>query len=419
MNILHQIHSLKNSKLAINSILLFAGNMAVNVFAYLYHLIVGRILGPVGYGELAALLSLLYIVSVPSEVLRTVSMKFFSQMYAKQQLGQAKALYMSFIKYIAVIGVMGFFVCMPFVGSLKQFLNISNDTYFLWLYLLFAFQLLSGLSAGVLLAFQKFVMSTLTANIMIVTRLVFGVVSAPFGVGASLAATAIAAIVGMSSYIFPFKKLFRDPAQTAQFTAKDIIKYSMPTLFSLLGLTALYSMDIILVKHYFSPVDAGIYSSLAILGKVIFFASSSIGFVLFPVMAHKWELGKPIHREFFSSVVAVGALSFGIAGVYFIFPELVVNLLFGAKFMAAAKYVGIFGVFLAFFSVASILMNAYLAIGKTRVSIFMIAASIAQIIGISYLHANLAQVIYINISVVAILSVSLMLYYPYVKNRIS
>ena len=58
-------------------LVVMGGAMAANVSAYLYHLIVGRILGPVAYGELAALLALFFILNVPSSVLQTISVKFF------------------------------------------------------------------------------------------------------------------------------------------------------------------------------------------------------------------------------------------------------------------------------------------------------------------------------------------------------
>src|SRR5690606_35205120 len=46
------------------SSIMILGSLGANAINYLYHLIMGRALGPVDYGKLAAIFSLLYIVSV-------------------------------------------------------------------------------------------------------------------------------------------------------------------------------------------------------------------------------------------------------------------------------------------------------------------------------------------------------------------
>ena len=85
------------------SAIMFGGTMVTNVLAYLYHLVVGRILGPVGYGELAALLSIFYILNSPSIVIQNILVKFFSQLKAKQDLGQAKRLFLRITRYLLLI----------------------------------------------------------------------------------------------------------------------------------------------------------------------------------------------------------------------------------------------------------------------------------------------------------------------------
>ena len=45
---------------------------------------------------------------------------------------------------------------------------------------------------------------------------------------------------------------------------------------------------LILVKHFFSPHDAGIYAGLSLIGRVIFFFSAPIASVMFPVIVQKY-----------------------------------------------------------------------------------------------------------------------------------
>jgi O-antigen/teichoic acid export membrane protein len=177
----------------------------------------------------------------------------------------------------------------------------------------------------------------------------------------------------------------------------------------------LYSADVVLVKHFFDPHLAGIYSSLSVLGKVIFFASNAIGFVVFPMLAEKRELRQKTDELVKMSLVFVGCVSGILTSVYFLFPSTVVRILFGNSFDEAIPYLGYFGIFLSFFSLSSILTNIFLAIGNRKFSLLLLAASIAQIIGISIFHSTLKQVIVTNSLITVILFFSLLIYYPHGK----
>ena len=52
------------------------------------------------------------------------------------------------------------------------------------------------------------------------------------------------------------------------------------------------TMDLILVKHFFSDQDAGVYATLSILGKIIYFAASPVASVMFPIVAGKHAKGE-------------------------------------------------------------------------------------------------------------------------------
>ena len=66
------IKKLINHPLFSGSAIVFVGNMTANVVNYLYHLIMGRMLGPVEYGVLASLYSVLYLVGIiPSSAATT------------------------------------------------------------------------------------------------------------------------------------------------------------------------------------------------------------------------------------------------------------------------------------------------------------------------------------------------------------
>jgi O-antigen/teichoic acid export membrane protein len=67
-----------SSQLISGSLVMTLGTAVAGVFNYLYHLFMGRMLGPVDYGILASLISLAYLLSVPTATLNLVIVKFVS-----------------------------------------------------------------------------------------------------------------------------------------------------------------------------------------------------------------------------------------------------------------------------------------------------------------------------------------------------
>ncbi len=391
------------------------GAMAANVSAYLYHLIVGRILGPVAYGELAALLALFFILNVPSSVLQTISVKFFSSLRARNEHGQIRTL---FVKTTFVtLALEGIFLVllMPFFRIISEFLQIKDSSYLFYLYLTVSVYMVSIVPMSVLQAYQKFPEVAVFTNIGMFIRLVLSVFAAQFGVGLTLIANLISNCLSYIGYFFPLKFIFRYTASPLLLSKKAVAKYSIPAFVATLCITLLYSIDVVLVKHFFDPHQAGIYSSLSVLGKVIFFASNAVGFVVFPMIAERRELKKKIDGLVIVALSFVGGVSGVLTILYFIFPSFVVRILFGNAFDEAIPFLGFFGIFLSFFSLSSILSNIYLAIGNTKFSFFMLLASVTQILGIFIFHETLLQVIMINSVITGVLFVSLLLYYPYGK----
>lgn len=397
------------------SAVVFIGTMLINISGYLYHVAVGRILGPRQYGELAALLSLLYILNAPSEVFRTILVKYFSSLKARKELGEAKYLFTYSTKIMAGISIVGFLLMLPFASMLTNYLHLTNTAYLLLMYGIFASYFLTIVNISVLQGFQRFTSAMIYANIAGWLRVILGVATAFFGVSWALVGNVMSNILGYISYLLPIRKLLTSESKRYALTKRSALSYSFPVLLATLGITLLYSQDVVLVKHFFDSTQAGIYSSLSVLGKVIFFASSAVGIVVFPIVAERKALQRSSTSIVYLATIAVACISLFITFLYFIFPSLIVRLLFGSAYDAAAPFAGIFAVFLSIFSVSSLLSSICLAENKVFVWILTLGAAVIQYVGISMFHHDLHQVIVVNISIVSILCIMLLFYYSYAR----
>ncbi len=140
-----------------SSAIVFIGSTVANFSGWLYHIVVGRILGPDQYAELSALFALFFILNIFSGVIQTVLMRFFSMLKARQSYGEAVSLYWKSTKIIALSEVVGLFVVLPLIPSVSLFLHISNYWYFVWVYLIFATTTVTVVNNAALQGFQRFI----------------------------------------------------------------------------------------------------------------------------------------------------------------------------------------------------------------------------------------------------------------------
>lgn len=411
------LQNIIKNRLAIDSAIVFAGTMGANIGSYLYHLLIGRMLGTVKYGEISSLFSLLYIFSVPILVAQTILIKYVSAIKAKGSPGQSKTLFLKSSKMLWILSI----CLVPFVLLLSplinNFLHLTDKNSFLLLYIVIAFTLLAIPATSLTQGYQRFIWFGLFSAAVVMVKLVVSIPLAPWGVTGMLCAAIFSAVFIYILYFYPIRDILKVQALPSKINKKDAISYSLPTLMALLGITSMYSTDIILVRHYFTSVEAGLYAALAILGKIIFFASSAIAQVAFPVLSEQTELKNISFRLIRTAILAVVGISVILVGMYFLFPTLIVQLLFGNEYEGAGLYLGSFGVFLALFSIGNVISVICLAIGKVKIYIIPLVLAGAQILLITLYHDSLWSVLYINILLSAVFALFSYYYLFYWKNE--
>ena len=409
-----KISNLINNPLFTGSMVMIIGSNLVNFLNYLYHLIIGRMLGPSDYGELAAIISLIGLLGIIPAPLGTSIIKYISS--AKNNTESANMISWLKIKYFQ--GSFIFFVIVLVISPvMSSFLKIHNISYFILIAVSFLFSLQSGLNRSILqglLRFKEMVITVLAENS---TKLILsiGFVYLGFKVGGAIFALVVAALLGwyVTKQYLRYSKT-RKPNFTPDI--KSMLMFTIPVFIQNFATTSLYSSDVILVKHFFSSHDAGIYAALSTLGKIIFFAAGPIGAVMFPLVSKRSAKGENYKRVFKFSFVATVFLSGAILSVYLLFPSLAIQLLYGSLFLEASSLLLWFGIFITFFTLASLIINYTLSLGRTRVVIFPAIAAVFQIVLIWFFHDSLFSIILISILVNALLLVALLIYSIYSNN---
>ncbi len=119
-----------------------------------------------------------------------------------------------------------------------------------------------------------------------------------------------------------------------------------------------------------------------------------------------------------SSVATIGISLVALLG-YALLPEFIITTIYGAEFLSAAPLLVWMGLFLGLYSVAQLLVNFALAIGKTKVVYLPLVAAIVQIAGIIMWHDSLLTVIQVSLVTTIGLLVTLLIYAITISNRTS
>src|SRR5947209_3157638 len=105
------------------SAIMMVGSTAVNVINYLYHLLMGRLLGPLNYGELAALISLISLIGIIPLSLGLVITKFIASAENEYQI---KSFVNWFSRKVTIVGITLFVIISILSPIISSFLNIKN-----------------------------------------------------------------------------------------------------------------------------------------------------------------------------------------------------------------------------------------------------------------------------------------------------
>lgn len=404
---------LNRSPLVRGSFIVLAGSVITNFGAYLFHLLMGRLLGPANYGILESLISFMYFLGIPVGVLSLVVVKYVSQ--EKKDIKKIGFLISWLLKKSAIYGLIFLIAFLAFFPVLKNLIKVDSFLLFLGLGIAGFISIFQSIYSSTLQGMMKFVELSITNIFSSWIKLIIAVIFVILGfkIGGAVYSISIAAL---ATLFLTYKIIKKFVPLTGQNNNKltnnfsNMGNYSLAILIQNFSFICFFTIDIILARFFLTPTLAGQYASLSVLGKIIFFASSPILSVMFPMVSEKYSNGEKYQKTFFLSLFFVLLISVFISFVYFIFPKTMIGILFGNAYLGGSSDLWLFSVFISIYSVCALLMNFFLSISKTKiiyVSLFFVAL---QIVLISFFHQNISQIVLMNIITLSLFLICLLVY---------
>jgi O-antigen/teichoic acid export membrane protein len=169
-----------------------------------------------------------------------------------------------------------------------------------------------------------------------------------------------------------------------------------------------------LAKHFLSNQDAGLYSAMSLLGKILFFGTISVSVVMFPRVAAIHAAGRRAHRTVNLSLALVAGAGGVVVAAYFLAPNQIVHLLLHKpEYENIASYLGLFSLAMLGLALSNVLVYYFVAVHKRRFVWGVAVGAVAFGILLKLHHGDLGQftssvTIAIDLMAVALLSIYLL-----------
>jgi polysaccharide pyruvyl transferase CsaB len=400
--------------------LLFASMTIVNLGNYLFNLILGRWLGPAAFADLSLIVTLLLMVTLITATLQTISAKFAAAYTADGAEASVYGLRRWLGRGALVFGF-ALLALLALGAPLAQaFFQTSSAWPFVILGIGLPLYFAQGVDRGILQGQMRFGPLALTYQAEMWVRLLAAVVfvalgwainGAVAGLTLSLAATWLVGYAALGGGRRASGKPATAP--TPPLPAADrrsVAAFAGPVVAALVGQVLINNSDILIVKHFFPAEAAGLYAALALIGRIVFFATVSVVAVMFPIAAQRHQKGLSHRHLLWLSLGLVALVSLGVIGFALVAPGLLVRLLFGAAYLPIAPLLWLYAVATALYALANVVISYRLSVGGGGGSMLAVLAGAAQVAGLWLFHGSLGEVVLVQVFLMAALLVALLIW---------
>jgi O-antigen/teichoic acid export membrane protein len=371
------------------------------VFNYGFHWAMVRMLGPVDYGILFSLTSLFMIVSLPANTIQTVVSKYISGFNAHGESGKISFFLMRILRKISIVLGIALVVYIFLSRFIANYLNIPIIMPVILIGIILFFGILFPINFGALQGLERFTPFGIVQVVGAFTRIFFGVIFVLIGLGVNgaLLGSLISALSLLAVTWWYLRDVWAVRPYDTNISKSPIYKYSIPVSISYIAYGVLTYIDVVIVKHYFDALNAGYYSTIAMIGKSFLFPPMAFAGALFPKVSSHHEKGLSSRHLLKKSLVYGGLIcALGIAVCCIFTKPIMVLLIKEADLTESAlnilvpllRYVGFV---VTPYGLACIVINYYLAKHWYGFLPYLVAGTILQIVLLYIFHASLIQVL--------------------------
>jgi len=388
----------RNSQFFRDNIIYLIGSIAVGFLNYLYYPVLGRMLSPNAFGEVQTLVTLFLQISIFLSVLGLVTVNIVAN-YKDESARNAVVL--EFEKLGFAVSIALLFATIVFQSVLKHFLRFSSSLPFIILMISVVTTVPFTFRGAFIRGKQKFGVSAISNLVVAGAKLLFSVLLVVVGLGTAgaIGGLVLAQAVACGYVAWWALKLGLKRNPIAKRRALPDLKVLMPelrygalVLVGSLVITLQYSIDIIIVKHYFDAHTAGLYAGIASVARIIFFLTGSIALVLMPSvrMEHSDEHNRKL---LYKSLLLFALLTVPTLLFFVGFPKFVVGVLMGSSYEPMAHLLPELGLAICVVAILNLFVSYYLALRRYGIAGVVVIGGLATFGLMVWHHQSPAAVV--------------------------
>ncbi len=352
----------------------------VGILNYAFNILIARYTSQEIFGIFSAALGIIYLSQISGMSIQTLVTKTV----AKNQENNLNKYKWNTLISFSILGCITSIIFFLFKIPISQLASIPQEL-ILYLALAIILAFISPVSKGLLLGQEKIVTVNLLMLAETILKFIIGIVAIKIGgnIPLLIVANAIPPFI-TTLFIIPMLKFKGKKDKEVKNNWKEFLLMTI----SFILLTMPFTIDLVLVNSSFRAE----YSSLSLLGKIVYFACVTTSSVLFARLSNESSFKKQ-KKSLLLSLLLSALIGIFLSLIYFIIGEKVISLSVGDSYLMINTYLGIFGLCMTGYSIVYMVANYFIARGTYSYILVLLFASILQITLFSTRNNNLNQVV--------------------------
>jgi O-antigen/teichoic acid export membrane protein len=407
-----------------HGLLVLVATTLLNLGGFLFHAVVSRNLGVTTYGSLYAIISLVQLASLPAGIFTTVISKSAAEFRALKDPAHLRTLILVVSEVFGVGTLLYAASGLVFGTAIGQFLRVPPWAVVLAgamagaIVLVFA---LRAIAQGVQ-DFRGFSIS-LVLEAGLKATLGGALTIAKLGLAGGLSGFAAGGVLSGAYIGWRLWAKYAKAARTElHIDGRRVFLTTIGATALTVATTILSYGDVIVVKHFFAPHEAGIYAAASLGGKIPLLLVAFAPMVLIPKAVDSHTRGKNSMAALGGTLLMVVALSL-VACMGFLFgANVILHLLVGEAFSEAAPILPWYALAMSLLAITNVIASYSIALHRFAFGAPLVFIALVEIGAIYFYHPALHSVVNIlvigNALALAAVSIALSVQSVALRNRL-
>ena len=230
-------------------------------------------------------------------------------------------------------------VVVAVAAPIATFLHLGSTLPVVITGVLFAFSVALPVQRGVFQGAQRFSAYSLSMIVEAGGKVVVApLLALRFGIDGALAGLSIACFVAWGYNVVQLRRSARGAARL-RLDVRRIGVSSMNVAIAVLAINALLFYDVILVRHYFSAVTAGLFGAAALAARALYMVIAFIPTIVLPKATARRNLGRGARPLLIASLVTASLMVAVALAAAALAPRLIVSIIAGRAYANAGGFV--------------------------------------------------------------------------------